>query len=168
MNEKLTHYRKAFTSLYLSSADIDQPTILTIKHVKLEPDKSKKQNKPFNTAYFVEKEIRPGDELKPMILNVHNSKIVACMTNSKYIEHWNNVRVTVYVDPKVSMMGDIVEGLKFYSEAPPERLKLTPKMKQWDSAVLAYKRDKNFIEIEKRIDVSDENKKLIVEAANVL
>ena len=38
-----THYRKAFNSPYLSSADIVEPTVLTIKFVKLEPDKTKKR-----------------------------------------------------------------------------------------------------------------------------
>ena len=36
-----THYRKAFNSPYLSSADIVEPTDLTISHVRLEPDKTK-------------------------------------------------------------------------------------------------------------------------------
>lgn len=50
-----THYRKAFNSPYLSSADIVEPTVLTVKCVKLESDKSKKSKDVFNTAYFAEK-----------------------------------------------------------------------------------------------------------------
>ena len=53
-----THYRKAFNSPYLSSADIVEPTDLTISHVRLEPDKTKKTKDLLNTAYFKEREIR--------------------------------------------------------------------------------------------------------------
>ncbi|ENU8923336.1 hypothetical protein ACE2C6_005094 [Salmonella enterica] len=48
MSEQKTHYRKAFDSPYLSSADIVEPTILTIARVALESDKTKKQ-KMFST-----------------------------------------------------------------------------------------------------------------------
>ncbi|ESF55373.1 hypothetical protein [Salmonella enterica] len=48
MSEQKTHYRKAFDSPYLSSADIVEPTILTIARVALESDKTKKQ-KTFST-----------------------------------------------------------------------------------------------------------------------
>ena len=57
MTTDKTHYRKAFDSPYLSSADIVEPTVLTVSHVKLEADRTKKTKDLFNTAYFVEKEI---------------------------------------------------------------------------------------------------------------
>ncbi|ELM7247615.1 hypothetical protein Q2X14_003859, partial [Salmonella enterica] len=55
MSEQKTHYRKAFDSPYLSSADIVEPTILTIARVALESDKTKKTKDVFNTAYFEER-----------------------------------------------------------------------------------------------------------------
>jgi len=160
-----THYRKAFKSIYLSSADIISPTILTIKHVRLEPDKSKKTTDSFNTAYFTDKFIRDGELLKPMILNVYNSKILACLANSKFIDDWENIRVTIYVDPNVKSMGSIVEGLRIEPNVPLARIQLTPNSNNWGSAITAYARDKSFIEIEKRVDISDSNKTLIIEAA---
>ena len=48
---------------------------LTIDRVVLEPDQTKKTKDYFNTAYFVETEIRSGEKLKPMILNATNSKL---------------------------------------------------------------------------------------------
>ncbi|MDH5572870.1 MAG: hypothetical protein OEY89_13980, partial [Gammaproteobacteria bacterium] len=107
-----THYRKAFDSPYLSSADLVEAIELTIKHVKLEPDMTKKTKDSFNTAYFVEKEIRPGEALKPMILNAHNSKVVKNLTGSAFIDDWQNVRVTIYVDNKVRFGRETVEGLR--------------------------------------------------------
>ena len=79
-NSAKTHYRKAFDSPYLSSADIVESTVLTIKYVALEKDRTKKTPELFNTAHFVEKELRPGEKLKPMILNATNSKTMKSIT----------------------------------------------------------------------------------------
>ena len=72
-----THYRKVFDSPYLSAADVVEPISLTIARVTQEVDKTKKSKDVFNTVYFVERDIRPGEKLKPMILNATNSKTVA-------------------------------------------------------------------------------------------
>ena len=63
MTDSKTHYRKAFDSPYLSSADIVEPTVLTIARATLESDKTKKTKDVFNTAYFEERELRPGESL---------------------------------------------------------------------------------------------------------
>lgn len=96
-----THYRKAFNSPYLSSADIVEPTDLTISHVRLEPDKTKKTKDLLNTAYFKEREIRKGEALKPMVLNATNSKMMAKMTGSAFLEDWTNIPIVVFVDSSV-------------------------------------------------------------------
>jgi len=115
-----THYRKAFNSPYLSSADIVEPTVLTIKKVSLEPDKTKKTKDEFNTAHFTAKELRPGEPLKPMILNASNSKTLKQLTGSPFLEDWVNVPVTIYVDPSVRFGKETVEGLRISAE-PPKR-----------------------------------------------
>src|SRR3546814_8462444 len=61
-------------------------------------DLTKKTKDTFNTAYFAEKFIRPGEKLKPMILNATNSKTMAKLTGSPYIEDWGDTRITVYVE----------------------------------------------------------------------
>lgn len=159
-----THYRKAFDSPYLSSADIVEPTTLTIKRVALEKDKTKKSKEQFNTAYFVEKEIRPGEPLKPMILNATNSKTVKNLTGSAFIEDWNDVRVTVYVDKNVRFGNDNVEGLRISPKAPGKK-QLTPQnTAQWNSAKDAYKRDGNLDKVLARVDISEAHQRqLIVE-----
>jgi len=160
-----THYRKAFNSPYLSSADIVEPTTLTISNVKLEADKSKKTKDVFNTAYFSEREIRKGEELKPMILNACNSKAIKVLAGSPYIDDWNNIRVTVYVDSNVRFGRDTVDGLRINTNPPKEKKFLVKGTAQWFSAVLAYKRDKNFNAILKRVNISEEDKKTIIKDA---
>ena len=111
-----THYRKAFNSPYLSSADIVHPTVLTVARVALEKDRTNKSKELFNTAYFEEKEIRPGEPLKPMILNVTNCQIMRQMCGSSFIDDWNGT-VTVHVDRNVKFGRETVEGLRLMAGA---------------------------------------------------
>lgn len=154
-----THYRKAFDSPYLSSADIVEPTVLTVHHVALEKDQTKKTGDLFNTAHFVEKEIRPGEKLKPMILNASNSKTLRGLTGSAFLEDWQNVRITVYVDSNVRFGKETVEGLRISPHAPAEKKAvLTPaNAKMWENAKNAYRRDGNLDSVLERVDISEEH-----------
>jgi hypothetical protein len=159
-----THYRKAFDSPYLSSADIVEPTVLTVKCVKLETDRTKKTKDQFNTAYFVEKFIRPGEVLKPMILNATNSKTMKALTGSAFIDDWNNVRITIYVDGAVRFGKETVEGLRISPHAPEAAKKdLTPQMaKAWANAKAAYLRDGSLDGVLSRVNMSDEHQKQLI------
>lgn len=167
MSDNKTHYRKAFDSPYLSSADIVDAMQFTISAVRLEPDQTKKTKDLFNTAHFAEKEIRPGEKLKPMILNASNSKTLKNLANSPFIEDWKNIPVMIYVDHNVRFGKETVEGLRI-SPNRPEKKVLTPEnAKAWEGAKAAYKRDGSLDAVLKRMDMSEENKaKLIEECAN--
>lgn len=162
MTETKTHYRKAFDSPYLSSADLVEPTVLTIKRVGLEPDRTKKTKDVFNTAHFVEREIRPGEPLKPMILNATNSKTLRALTGSAFLEDWQNVRVTIYVDQNVRFGKEVTEGLRISPHAPVGR-RIEPGTKAWESAKLAYRRDGNLDRVLARAEMSEENQALLIE-----
>lgn len=158
--EEKTHYRKAFKSPYLSSADVVGEMNFTISHVILEIDKTKKTKDYFNTAYFVEKEIRPGEELKPMVLNVTNSKLLREHTGSPFIDDWKDIPVTIYVDPNVRFGRDLVEGLRLKFQ---QRLVVTPENKKlWEGAKAAYLRDKSFDAVKEKADISQEHMNQIV------
>lgn len=161
-----THYRKAFNSPYLSSADIVGPTVLTVQRVTLEIDKTKKTKDYFNTAWFAEKELRPGEPLKPMILNATNSKTMSMLFESKFIEDWQGP-VTVYVDPNVRFGREMMEGLRIMPQHPQMRKpELLPEHEQkWANAVAAYKRDGNLDAVLARVSISEENARLIAEQA---
>lgn len=151
-----THYRKVFDSPYLSSADVVEPVTFTIAKVTQEVDRTKKTRDVFNTAYFVEKEIRPGEKLKPMILNATNSKVIHRITGTPFIEEWGGTRVTIYVDNNVRFGRETVEGLRI--REAPRRTELTPDAtKAWANAKNAYRRDGNLEAVLKHMDVSQEN-----------
>lgn len=158
-----THYRKAFNSPYLSSADIVGPTVLTVARVELLKDQTNKTKDEFNTAYFVEREIRKGEPLKPMILNAHNSKVMKELTGSPFIDDWANVAVTIYVDKNVKFGRDTVEGLRISPEPPKQRPAVTPdKATMWANAKNAYKRDGNLDAVLERADISEEHQKQLI------
>jgi hypothetical protein len=140
-----THYRKAFDSPYLSSADIVDPILVTISRVTLEKDKTKKTPDLFNTAHFAERELRPGEALKPMILNATNSKFLAHLTGSKWIDDWVNVAVTVYVDQHVRFGRETVEGLRLavpVEQPKKERPKTPINDERFQAALAAIKAGK--------------------------
>jgi hypothetical protein len=167
VEKEKTHYRKAFNSPYLSSADIVEPTILTIKKVQLLPDKTKKTKDQFNTAFFTEKEIRQGEELKPMILNATNSRTMKSLTGSAFIDDWNNIPVTVYVDQNVKMMGNTVEGLRISTEPPRlQKPVLLPNTPAWNNALVAHKKYGNLDKVKQRMTISKEDEINLIAEAN--
>ena len=135
MGTKKTHWKKAFNSDYLSSADVeDKDIIRTIASVKLEEVKGTDgQKKTCNVAHFVEAS-------KPMILNVTNSKIVKKFAGSRFIDDWNNIVIQLYVDEKVKAFGDVVEGLRIRPQQPRmDKPELKQGSEQWGKAITFLK-----------------------------
>jgi hypothetical protein len=162
MSNDKTHYRKAFDSPYLSSADIVEPTVLTVAYVALESDHTKKTKDKFNTAHFVEKELRPGEKLKPMILNATNSKTMKMLTGTPFIEDWQNVAITVYVDSNVKFGKESVEGLRISPRAPERRMLTPNQSKAWANAKAAYLRDGNLDSVLARVGMSEEHQRQLI------
>lgn len=161
-----THFRKAFDLPYLGSADIVEPIVLTVQRVTLEVDRTKKTKDLFNTAWFAEKELRPGEKLKPMILNATNSKTMRNLANSAFIEDWQNIRITVYVDHNVRFGKETMDGLRI-SHVAPEKRALTPdNAAAWNRAIDAFKRDGNLHSVLAKVDMSPEHQKQLMDEAD--
>ena len=158
-----THWKKAFKSDYLSSSDIDDiDLILTIKHVKYQECMTQSGKKFCNVAHFTDTKI------KPMILNVGNSKVVKKFSGNKtHLEEWNNIKVQIYVDAKVRFGNDTVEGLRI-REIQPKQQKELPQItdENFADAVKFLKAGKSIDELKKyrSFDKSIEDK-LILEAS---
>jgi hypothetical protein len=156
-----THYRKVFDSPYLSSMDVVDPITLTIARVTQEADKTKKSKETFNTAYFAEKFIRDGEKLKPMILNATNSKTMAKLVGSPFIEDWAGARVTVYVERGIKFGRDTVDGLRIMQAS--SRKQITPEnVKMWEAAKAAYRRDGSLDKVLAKADMSEEHVALLI------
>lgn len=161
--ETKTHFRKAFDSPYLSSADIVGPTVLTVARVTLEVDRTKKTKDLFNTAWFAERELRPGEKLKPMILNATNSNTLKKLTGSPFIEDWQNLKVTVYVDPNVRFGKEVMEGLRISPKTPAVASISPATVKAWQNAKAAYMRDGNLDAVLARASMTDEDQARLIE-----
>ena len=112
---KPIHWKKAFSSEYIGSSDLEDynDIVLTIKEVKQEITKGTKEKEMKNIAYFVEK-------MKPMILNATNCKAVRKLSGgSNFINDWQNIRVTIYVERNVKAFGELTDALRIRSTPPP-------------------------------------------------
>ena len=112
MSDSKTHYRKVFKSDHLGSADLDEMIeekrllVFTIKEVKQMFGAQVAGKKiDANIAFFTE-------QIKPLVLNATNSKVMSRLTGSKFVEDWAGVTVELYIDASVKMKGEAVGGVR--------------------------------------------------------
>lgn len=126
-----TDWRKYRKSTHLASADLDAmetdgvPLIFTIKDVKYEIGvdvSGTKQDGIF--CYFIE-------PIKPLKLNSTNNKILAGFAKQDgligkechVIENWRGMKIELWVDRNVKMMGAITDGVRVKPIRPKEKVK---------------------------------------------
>ena len=111
MSEK-THYRKVFKSDHLGIADLEdfqeegKGLVFTISQVRQEIGVAvagRKGN--FNIAYFIE-------DIKPLVLNATNSKVLSKISGSVFVQEWVNIKVELYIKADVKMKGETVGGVR--------------------------------------------------------
>ena len=164
-----THYRKVFKSDHLGTADLEDMIesghnlIFTISHVKQEFGVRVAGKKgDFNIAYFVE-------GIKPLVLNAGNSKIMKNLSGgSSFIDDWSNIPVRLYIDPSVTFGREIVSGVRIHPDKPVQRQSLQPKTPNWNNAKAAYLRDGSLDAVKKRMDVSPEIEKQLMDEINAV
>jgi hypothetical protein len=161
--ENRTHWKKAFKSDFLSAVDLDDKEIIaTIDKVIYKECVTSSGKKFCNVAIFSD------TNLKPMILNVGNSKIIKKFTGGKtHLEDWKNIKVKIYVDAKVRFGNDVVEGLRIRETQPSaQKPNLIPNSPAWSKVVDAYRELKSFERPEHVYFISEENKQLIIKEAD--
>jgi len=151
--ETKTHWKKAFNKDYLGACDLDQKDLIAvIDHVEVRSvtdTSGSEENR--NVAVF------KGD-IKPMVLNVTNCKVIKKFSKSSYIEDWKDIPVQIYVK-EVKAFGEITEGLRISEKQPSmEKPELTPDSLKWKDAVNYLKKDGSTIDnILKHWSISDVN-----------
>lgn len=129
--ETKTDWRKFRKSTHLASADLDametdgKPLIFTIKEVKFETGVDVSGTKMDGVfCYFVE-------PIKPLKLNSTNNKILAGFAKKNgligkechIIENWKGMKIELYVDHNVKMMGAITDGVRIKPIQPVDSVK---------------------------------------------
>ena len=158
-----TDWRKYRKSTHLASADLDAmetdglPLFFTIKEVKYEIGvdvSGTKQDGIF--CYFME-------AVKPLKLNSTNNKILAGFAKQDglmgkechVIENWAGMKIELFVDRNVKMMGAITDGIRIKPLRPKAKEK-----KQFTEANFegALKANATIEQIEKSYTITDEIK----------
>ena len=149
-----THWKKTTNPDYLGSWDFqpDEKKTVTIKSVSVRKVKDPTgEDQSCNVAVV--------DKCKPMILNATACKQLRKFTGSSYLEDWNNVPVTLYVD-KVKAFGEVVDAVRISPVQPKpanaKKEKLTPDHSDWEKAI-AYmlKEGSDIKNITKKYEIDD-------------
>ena len=117
MAEKLTHWKKLTNPDYLGAYALEpnHDLVVTIKSVSNElvasPDGKKET---CMVMRFVE-------NVKPMVLNATNSKTIAKLFKTPYIEEWSGRKIQLYVQQGVKAFGDVVDALRVRPYLPVDR-----------------------------------------------
>ena len=114
MNEMSGHWKKLVSDpKFLGEADlIGQPEIIaTISRVTKDMVQNGSGKTEKTVVYFCE-------NIKPMVLNVTNSKRIAKLAGSPLVEKWEGVVIQIYFDPSVKFAGDTVGGVRVRTFAP--------------------------------------------------
>lgn len=76
-----------------------------------------------------------AEDLKPLIANITNSKAIAKVAGSDFIEDWEGVKIQLYVT-EVTAFGDTVQAVRVRPKAPKlDKPELTPDHPKWAGAV---------------------------------
>lgn len=126
-----TDWRKYRKSTHLASADLDAmetdgiPLIFTIKEVKYETGVDVSGTKMDGIfCHFIE-------PIKPLKLNSTNNKILAGFGKKNglagkechIIENWKGMKIELFVDRNVKMMGSITDGVRIKPLQPVDKVK---------------------------------------------
>jgi hypothetical protein len=80
-----------------------------------------------------------------------------------FVENWVNVPVQLYIDPNVSMKGQITGGVRISPNKVKARQAITKGGAMWGNAITAYKRDGNFNAVLSKADMNDADMQFIVD-----
>ncbi len=161
MTTTKTHWKKVFNKDYLGSHDLDEKDLKAIIHhveVRAVKDSSGKEGK-CNVAVF-------EGNIKPMILNVTNCKIIKRFSGTNYIEQWSNIPVTIY-SKQIKAFGEETEGLRIREKQPVmKKESLTPDHPRWGEAIKYLGQPDSVIDnILKQYEVTEDNLSKLQEAA---
>lgn len=122
-DKKFFHYRNAFKSDHLASADVEELqennegvailTLIKVEYFEKRMVAGRTKDKGL-VAFFKEK------DTKPMIVNAHNSAILKRFIGSANVHDWVtlNLPIELYVNHKVKMGSEVVGGIRIKTKQP--------------------------------------------------
>lgn len=115
MSEK-THWKKWNNPDYLGAYAFQpgEEKTVTIKEVKREIVKNERGSEECTVAHFAE-------DVKPLILNVTNCKMISKLIGSPFVEDWPGKKISLKVK-KISAFGDMVDAVRVSNQRPTEEV----------------------------------------------
>lgn len=124
MSETKTHWKKLHNPDYIGAYALEEgkDLIVTIKKVQLESVHNVSNNRKEDCVviHFVE-------NVKPMICNSTNSKIIQKIHKTPYIEEWEGKKKQLYI-AKIKAFGEYVEALRVREYIPKQKNKTDVKL----------------------------------------
>ena len=111
-----THWKKWNNPDYLGAYAFQpgEEKTVTIKEVKRELVQNQNGKEECTVAYFEE-------DVKPLILNTTNCKMISKVWGTPYIEDWPGRKITLKVK-KISAFGEMVDAVRVSNERPAEEI----------------------------------------------
>ncbi len=94
------------TSKFLKKEDVSPPLIVTISGITQE--NLAKDNEAPEMKYI----LQFSENLKPMVLNLTNGKLIAIVTGSEETDDWIGKKITLWNDPTVSFGDKMTGGIR--------------------------------------------------------
>ena len=118
----VTHWKNKFNTDYLGSYSLDKgkELILTIKGTT---QKEVKDPKGGSSLCFVCEFV---ENVKPMILNRTNCKIISKIYGTPYIEEWTGFKIQIYSQSDIKAFGDTVDALRIRAIIPTGEIAKAP------------------------------------------
>ena len=152
-----THWKKLHNPDYLGSWDFQpkEEKVLTIKSVSTEnvPDQNGKKEQ-CSVCRFTDTNV------KPMILNVTNSKAITKVADSPYIEDWQGVSIQLFVTP-VKAFGDIIDAVRVRPVKPTRTCELIKDSDAFKKAQAYLKSGGTIDQIKSKYTLSNEVERLL-------
>jgi len=145
MSEQLHHWKKLVNPDYLGSYILDpgQELLLTIKscaNEQITGTDGKKQE--CMVLRFME-------DIKPMILNRTNAKIITKLHKTPYIEQWTGKKIMIYAK-QIRAFGEDVDALRIRDFLPqPKELDITSALKKLNESKTLAELQSNYTSLTK-------------------
>ncbi len=162
MSSEGTNYRAVYKSDHLGVIDLEEmiergtPLIFTIKEVKqLFGTKVAGKQIDANIAFFKE-------QVKPLVLNSTNAKVLKNLSNSSHIENWSNMRIEVYIDHSVKMKGQVVGGVRIKERKVEDKKEMNENHPKWEELKIKVQENGTTLEqIRQHFAITEENYQLL-------
>jgi hypothetical protein len=156
--QEKTHWKKFMNPDYFGSWSIPEgkDLILTMDHIQMEkvtgPGGREEQ---LPVLHF-------KDDVKPLVLNVTNSRQIESLYGTPYVEDWGGKKIQVFTST-TKLKGEEVDCVRIRPMVPIiEKPEFTPENSRWSGAVESIaKGDSTIQAIKKHFNLSEENEALL-------